>query len=309
MLNIIQKRKYTYAFSLTLVILSIVLLLTQGLKLGIDFRGGTLMEVQFEPKTVSGSEKQTEAKIPNRDEIKAKLGDLKLNDLIVQSSDNNKFILRYIASDENLNEQVLQKLNEFGDNVKKLRVDFIGASISDQLKNNAVWAIILAIIGIAGYIAWAFRKVSYPIESWQYGVGAIIALAHDIIITLGAFVLLGKFYGVEVGIPFVAALLTILGYSVNDTIVVYDRIRENLTRSDAKKDFEDIVNKSINETLARSINTSATVIIVLLAIIFFGGESIKYFSLALLIGVTFGTYSSIFVASALLVSSYRYRQK
>jgi len=130
MLNIIQKRKYTYAFSLTLVILSIVLLLTQGLKLGIDFRGGTLMEVQFEPKTVSGSEKQTEAKIPNRDEIKAKLGDLKLNDLIVQSSDNNKFILRYIASDENLNEQVLQKLNEFGDNVKKLRVDFIGASLS-----------------------------------------------------------------------------------------------------------------------------------------------------------------------------------
>ncbi len=256
------------------------------------------MEVQFTPK-----EDQADFKIPTRDEIREKLSELNLNDLIVQSSDDNKFILRYIASDENLNEQVLQKLNEFGDNVEKLRVDFIGASISKQLKKNAIWAIVLAIIGIAGYIAWAFRKVSYPIASWQYGIGAIIALAHDIIITLGAFVLLGKFFGVEIGIPFVAALLTILGYSVNDTIVVYDRIRENLIKSSTKENFENIVNRSIKETLARSINTSATVIIVLLAIILFGGESIKYFSIALLIGVAFGTYSSIFVASALLVSS------
>ncbi len=304
-MDIISKRKYTYIFSSILILVSLILLFTQGLKLGIDFKGGTLLEVQFTPKeTKNSNEQQQEFKSPTRDEIKEKINDLNLNDLIVQSSDDNRFILRYIASDENLNEQVLQKLNEFGDNVEKLRVDFVGASISDQLKKNALWAIILAIFGIAGYIAWAFRKVSYPIDSWQYGMGAIIALAHDIIITLGAFVLLGKFFGVEIGIPFVAALLTILGYSVNDTIVVYDRIRENILRSSAKENFENIVNKSINETLARSINTSATVIIVLLAIIFFGGESIKYFSIALLIGVGFGTYSSIFVASALLVSSY-----
>lgn len=309
MLNIIQKRKYTYIFSATLVVVSIVLLLTQGLRLGRDFKGGTLLEVQFTPKTVANEKKQADFKSPSRDEILKKLNDLKLKDLMVQPSDNNKFILRYMASDENLNEQVLQKLGEFGDNVKKLRVDFVGASISKQLKKKAVWAIVLAIIGIAGYIAWAFRKVSYPIASWQYGVGAIIALAHDIIITLGAFVLLGKFYGVEVGIPFIAALLTILGYSVNDTIVVYDRIRENLIKSNSKENFESIVNKSIKETLARSINTSATVIFVLLAMILFGGESIKYFSIALLIGVGFGTYSSIFVASALLVSSYNFNLK
>ncbi|HFC36153.1 MAG TPA: protein translocase subunit SecF [Candidatus Moranbacteria bacterium] len=309
MLNIIQKRKYTYIFSATLVVISIVLLLTQGLKLGRDFKGGTLLEVQFTPKTVAGEKKQSDFKSPSRDEILKKLSDLKLKDLMVQPSNNNKFILRYMASDENLNEQVLQKLGEFGDNVQKLRVDFVGASISKQLKKKAVWAIVLAVVGIAGYIAWAFRKVSYPIASWQYGVGAIIALAHDIIITLGAFVLLGKFYGVEIGIPFIAALLTILGYSVNDTIVVYDRIRENLIKSNSKENFENIVNKSIKETLARSINTSATVIFVLLTMILFGGESIKYFSIALLIGVGFGTYSSIFVASALLVSSYNFNLK
>lgn len=303
-MNIISKRKYTYVFSLILILTSVILLFTQGLKLGIDFKGGTLLEVQFTSITKEeGSENKTVFKAPSHDEVEQKLKVLELNDLIVQSSDDNKFILRYVASDENLNEQVLQKLSEFGDNVEKLRVDFVGASISNQLKKNALWAIVLAIFGIAGYIAWAFRKVSYPIDSWQYGMGAIIALAHDIIITLGVFVLLGKFFGVEIGIPFVAALLTILGYSVNDTIVVYDRIRENILHSSTKENFENIVNKSINETLARSINTSATVIIVLLTIIFFGGESIKYFSIALLVGVGFGTYSSIFVASALLVSS------
>ena len=132
---------------------------------------------------------------------------------------------------------------------------------------------------------------------------------HDILITVGVFVILGKFWGVEVGVPFIAALLTILGYSVNDTIVVFDRTRENILRSGAKEDFEDIVNRSLNETLARSINTSLTVILVLFALVFFGGESIRYFSVALLFGVTFGTYSSIFVASALLVTIYKYQIK
>ncbi len=306
-MRIIQKRKYTYGFSLVMVIASMVFLSIWGLRLGIDFKGGTLMEIKFSPKENS-EQAVKDFHSPSRDEIKSKLKNLNLNDLMVQTSDDNKIILRYIASDENLNEKVVAKLGEFNDNVEKLRVDFVGASISDQLKKNALWAIVLAIFGIAGYIAWAFRKVSYPIKSWQYGIGAIIALAHDIIITLGVFSLLGKFMGVEVGIPFVAALLTILGYSVNDTIVVYDRIRENLIRSNYKDDFEEIVNKSISETLARSINTSATVILVLLAIILFGGESIRYFSVALLVGVAFGTYSSIFVASALLVSSNKFKK-
>jgi preprotein translocase subunit SecF len=159
------------------------------------------------------------------------------------------------------------------------------------------------------YIAWAFRKVSHPVPSWKYGLGAVVALIHDILITIGVFSALGHFTGIEVGVPFVAALLTILGFSVHDTIVVYDRTRENLLRSSSKEQFPDVVNKSLNETLVRSINTSLTVIITLLAIFLFGGDSIRDFSLALLVGVTFGTYSSIFIASALLVTSYNLQQK
>lgn len=295
MLNIIDKRKYAYVISAALIIFSVAVLFIWGLKLGIDFKGGTLMEVQFSDEA------------PVIQDIQEKLGELNLNSLTIQPSEDNKTILRYIASDEELNEKVVERFREFDESAKQLRVDFIGASISKQIKENALMAIILAVIAIALYIAWAFRKVSYPIPSWQYGLGAVIALAHDIIITLGIFIILGHFWEIEIGIPFVAALLTILGYSVNDTIVVYDRIRENILRSGAKENFENIVNKSLNETLARSINTSLTVVVVLLAVIFFGGETIKFFSVALLAGIIFGTYSSIYVASALLVSSYNYK--
>ncbi|MFC1608571.1 protein translocase subunit SecF [Patescibacteria group bacterium] len=304
MLQIINKRKYTYVASVILVITSIVLLVTVGLKPGIDFKGGTLMEVQF-----SEGEGEELVAIPSNDDVKVGLAELNLSDLIVQSSENNSFILRYIESNEETNEQVMEKLRSLNENMEQKRVDFIGSSISNQIKKNAIIAVLLAVAGVAFYIAWAFRKVSYPVPSFEYGMGAIIALAHDLLIVIGVFVLLGWFMGIEVGIPFIAALLTILGYSVNDTIVVYDRIRENLIKSSKNADFEEVVNKSINETIARSINTSLTVIVVLLAIIFFGGMSIKYFSVALLVGVIFGTYSSVFVASALLVSSYNYKKK
>ncbi|MFC1644634.1 protein translocase subunit SecF [Patescibacteria group bacterium] len=303
MLQIIDKRKYAYIVSAVLVAISIALIFSIGLKPGIDFKGGTLMEVQF-----SEGDGEEKAVIPTNEGVRAGLAELNLSDLIIQSSENNSFILRYIESDEKTNEGVVEKLKELNQNMTQKRVDFIGSSISGQIKKNAIIAVIVAVIGVALYIAWAFRKVSYPVPSSEYGMGAIVALAHDLILTLGIFVLLGKFLGVEVGIPFIAALLTILGYSVNDTIVVYDRIRENLMRSGNKVDFEKIVNKSLNETLARSINTSLTVVAVLLAIVFFGGESIKYFSVALLAGVIFGTYSSVFVASALLVSSYNYKK-
>ena len=192
---------------------------------------------------------------------------------------------------------------------KQLRLDFVNSSVSNELRQNSLWAILWAIFGIMAYVAWAFRRVSRPVASWKYGAGAVIALAHDVLITIGVFSVLGHFKGIEVGVPFIAALLTILGFSVHDTIVVYDRTRENLLRSSLKEKFPEIVNRSLNETLVRSINTSMTVIITLLAIYFFGGESIKDFSLALLIGVGFGTYSSIFVASALLVTFYKFQIK
>lgn len=293
MLNIIQKRIYTYIFSSITVVMSIVAVSLWGLNLGIDFKGGTLIEVQFST---------TAPEVPV---VTESLTEISLQSLTIQPTGENTLFLRYLSSDETTNEKVLEKLKTFDTDLKLLRTDFIGGSVSDQIKKQAIVGIILSVIGIALYVAWAFRRVSGIVTSFEYGLGAIIALIHDIIITVGAFAFLGKFYGIEVGVPFVAALLTILGYSVNDTIVVYDRVRENLLRAHKKEDFEITVNRSLNETLGRSFNTSFTVIITLLAITLFGGESIRYFALAILIGVTFGTYSSIYVASALLVTRYK----
>jgi len=298
MLQIIQKRKYTYWFSGILTTASFILLFTVGLRLGIDFKGGTLMEVQF-----------TTEQVPQISEIEKNLSDLSLKSLTLQASDNKSILLRYLASDENSNDQVIAKLKTLDPNIVQLRTDFIGGSVSEQIKKNAVSGIILSVLGIAAYIAWAFRRVSGTVGSWEYGMGAVIALVHDIVVVIGIFVVLGWYFNIEVGIPFIAALLTILGYSVNDTIVVFDRVRENLLRAAKKEDFEITVNRSINETLGRSINTSLTVIITLFAITIYGGESIRYFGLALLIGVIFGTYSSIYVASALLVTRYKMKMR
>lgn len=298
MLQIIQKRKYAYWLSGILTTVSLILLFTWGLRLGIDFKGGTLMEVQF-----------SEEPVPPVPEVEKSLADISLQSLTVQATDNRGLLLRYLASDESANERVLERLKTFDPNVAQLRTDFIGGSVSDQIRRNALTGIVLSVLSIALYIAWAFRRVSGTVTSWEYGLGAVIALAHDILVTIGIFVLLGRYYNIEVGVPFIAALLTILGYSVNDTIVVYDRVRENLLRSHKKEDFEITVNRSLNETLGRSINTSLTVIITLFAITIYGGDSIRYFGLALLIGVIFGTYSSVYIASALLVTRYKMKTK
>lgn len=292
MRQLIQQRKYFYAFSIVITIASIAMLSMWGLKLGIDFRGGTLLEVSW-----------SEGKIPEKSAIEEMLVKVpRVESLVVQTSGDRNTLIRYASSDETVNEAVFAELKKTDENIELIRSEFIGASVSESIKKNAIIALILAVIGIILYIAWAFRGVSRPVSSWHYGVQATVALAHDIVITLGVFSFLGKFYGIEVGAPFIAALLTILGYSVNDTIVVYDRIRENLIRSGGKEDFEGVVNRSLNQTIARSFNTSFTVIIVLIAISIFGGESIRSFAVALLIGVSAGTYSSIYIATALLVT-------
>jgi len=295
MYNIISKTKYSYAFSIILMMLSIASLFTWGLKFGIDFTGGTLMEIKFANA------------VPANQELEDNLKDINLKSLTLQSTTNNSVLIRYASEEDAVNQSVVKKMTEKYADSKQLRVDYINSSVSDELRKNSLWALVWAVAGIMAYIAWAFRKVSRPVESWKYGAGAVIALAHDIIITVGIFSVLGHFKGIEVDISFIAALLTILGFSVHDTIVVYDRTRENLLRSSAREQFPEIVNRSLNETLVRSINTSLAVIITLLAIYIFGGESIKNFSLALLIGIGFGTYSSIFVASALLVTIYKFR--
>jgi preprotein translocase subunit SecF len=297
MLNIISKTKYAYIFSGTLTLLSILSLFVWHLKFGIDFTGGTLMEVRFANS------------VPANQEIQDNLKDLNLNGLTIQKSSNNSTLLRYASEDDKINSDVWNKLHEVYPDSTQLKVNYINSTISKELKSKSIWAVLVAAIGIMAYIAWAFRKVSRPIASWKYGLGAVIALIHDILITVGVFSILGHFLGVEVDIPFIAALLTILGFSVHDTIVVYDRTRENLLKGSSKEPFPSVVNKSLNETLVRSINTSMTVIATLLAIYIFGGASIKNFALALLIGIFFGTYSSIFIASALLVTSYQFQTK
>jgi preprotein translocase subunit SecF len=296
MYNILGKRKYFYIFSGTLMLLSVIALSVWGLKYGLDFTGGTLAEFQ-----ISNSKFQNE-------EIKSVLKEADIEDAVITPTENNSILIRYGNSSDEKNQEVLAKLKEKYPDIQNTRLDYIGPSISSELKSKAVWALLVAVIGIAAYVAYAFRKVSRPVESWKYGVGAVVALIHDVLITVGIFAIIGHFFNIEIDSTFIAALLTILGFSVHDTIVVYDRTRENLLRSGGEK-FDETVNRSLNETMARSINTSLTVLITLLAIFIFGGASIKNFTLALLIGITFGTYSSIFVASALIVDWWKWEKK
>lgn len=300
MFPIIQKRKIPFTISILLVIASFVLVFTLGLKPGLDFTGGTLLEFNF-----------SEAR-PQISEVQQALAPLNLGSMVLQQTGDKGYLLKTQYIDETQHQNVLTNLRksfEKGNNkVLENKIETIGPSVSSELKAQAVKMGIAVVIGIVLYIAYSFRKVSRPIASWKFGVAAVVALVHDVIITVGIFVLLGHYFGVEVDIAFVVAMLTILGYSVNDTIVVFDRIREKLIRSSSKV-FAETVNIAVNETIARSINTSLTVMLTLLALFFYGGSSIHYFSLALIIGVFFGTYSSIFVASSLLVSWEEWERK
>jgi len=302
MRQIIQKRKTWFIVSSVLVALSILSLIAWGLKPAIDFTGGSLLEIKFNKN------------VPTTDEVKEKLGELEIaGGIVLQQTGEDGMIIRMKPDDEETHQTVVTKLRDSFDsegvaNIEEMRFESIGPAIGQELKKKAIISIVLVLIAIVLYIAWAFRKVSWPIASWKYGLIAIIALFHDIIITLGVFAILGQFMHLEVGLPFVAALLTILGYSVNDSIVVFDRVRENLAKH-GKGDFENLVNSSVNQTIVRSLNTSITTFLVLLMIFIFGGASIKFFVLALMIGVALGTYSSIFIASPLLVVWYKVVKK
>lgn len=287
MLNIIGNRKIYFIFSSILVILSIAALAVWGLKLSVDFTGGAISEISFNAR-------------PDKALIEDVLRDLDLGNIAIIPSGNNEFIIKTKTIDEETHQKMVSAITAKFSDVKEMKFDSIGPIIGAELKTKAIWAVLTGILGIGFYVSWAFRKVSRPVSSWKYGVVSVLALFHDTIIPIGAFSFLGHYRGVEVDIAFIAAILTILGYSINDTIVVFDRTRENLIKHNSK-DFEQVVNKSVNQTLIRSFNTSLTVIIVLFALYIFGAESLKYFALALIIGVTVGTYSSVFIASPLLV--------
>jgi len=284
--KIIQKKNIWLAISGVLFVIFLAAMLAWGLKLGIDFTGGSLLEVSFK-----GSR-------PTVARVEAGLAELKLSSLIVQPAGEQDLQLKFQETSEEVHQSVLAKLNRLAP-AEELRFESVGPSIGQELKTKSLYAIFFVLVAVLIYISYVFRKVSKPVASWKYGLSAIIAMFHDAVITVGVFAVLGHVYGTEINTAFVAAVLTVLGYSVHDSIVVFDRIRENLPKSDL--DFPGTVNMSLNQTLGRSINTSLTTLLVLTSIVLFGGATIRPFALALAIGIFIGTYSSIFFASPLLV--------
>lgn len=356
MINIVKHSKIWFFVSGALVLASIIALLKFGLKPGIDFTGGSLLEVKFKNR-------------PDISQVQEALSGMNLGSVTTQPIESDKMVMRMRFITETEHQDILVKLREkFGageevatevltatasaeetkneklkvesisgnvadikfelptendkkdDSVVKTvvqnsvpsvseeRFETIGPAVSATIREKSIYTALAVILSVVACIAYSFRKVSKPIKSWKYGVAAVVALLHDIIITMGVFALLGEYKGVDVGIPFVVAILTILGYSVNNTIVVFDRIRENLIKR-GTDNFDETVNIGIVESIARTFNTSFTTLLSLVAIYFFGGSSIQYFSLALIVGMIFGTYSCIFLASPLLLEWNRFSKK
>lgn len=300
-LKIIKRRKIFLAIAGIVILIGVIGFFAFGLKYSIDFTGGSLMELEF----ING-------KRPDNNAINDALANFSLKSLSIQPIGEKGVILRMENIDEAKHQAILEKLDSWSSssnnasstpgilaNISEKQFDSIGPSIGSELKTKTIYAVFISLVLIALFITWSFRRVSRRVPSWKYGVCALIALFHDIMLVVGIFVFLGRYYGTVVDVSFIAALLTILGYSVEDTIVIFDRIRENLPKMSGT--FEDIVDASINEVFVRSIHASGTTFVSLIPVYLFGGSNIKVFSLALLIGLISGTYSSIFIASPLLV--------
>lgn len=286
MLDIVGKRYWWFLLSLVVILPGMLSLATHGLKLSIDFTGGTLWELQMSRPVQPG-------------DVQAVLATQGFGDSLVQTSQNNivQIRMKELKEGSTTKANLTKALeNKFGP-TKELELTSVGPSLGTAIRNHAIVAIILASIGILIYIAYAFRNTQNP---FLYGIAAIIAMLHDVAVVVGIFSILGWLRGTEVDSLFVTAVLTVIGFSVHDTIVVFDRVRENLQRPHGRT-FEETVNYSVVQTLVRSLNTSLTVLFTLAALYLFGGESTKDFVLALLIGIASGTYSSIFNASQVIV--------
>jgi preprotein translocase subunit SecF len=294
-MDIIGKRKIWYFISVLMIVPGLISLVLWGLKLGIDFNAGQM-------SIVRGTITESQAN-------KASNG-LGFQDVQVVPSGSNQTQIRFRdPSPQGQHEANHQKFKTAlaQAHIEELSFDSVGPAVSKDIARNAILSLLFVSVAIVLYIAYAFRNAPPPVSPWSFGFMAIAALLHDALFVLGVFSLLGHFFGVEIDALFVTAILTVIGFSVHDTIVVFDRIRENLRRE--KGTFEQIVNTSILETVARSINTSLTVLLTLMALFLFGGQSIRLFVLALMIGIASGTYSSIFNASPLLVTLHNYRLK
>ncbi len=286
-MNIIKLRKVWYAASIILVGGSIVAVAVFGLKQGIDFTGGSLLSVRFDQR-------------PTPAQAEASFSSLQLGGMTVQPVGENDMNFRMKALSEEAHQNVLNSLTTSYGKTSELQFNSIGPSVGEELRSKSLTALAIVFLAILIYVAWAFRKITAPIQSWKYGVITIITAFHDVALPIGVFALLGHWRGDEIGTPFIAAILTIMGYSINDTIVVFDRVRENLQKTSGT--FEEIVERSVQQTKLRSFNTSMTTLLAMIAVYLFGGASIKDFALALIVGIATGTYSSIFIASPLLVT-------
>jgi len=291
-MNISKNLKYFFILPGLLSLAAVIALGLWGLRPGIDLAGGSLLQVTYQDNR------------PPVQQVQKITEPLELGEVRVQPADQSSYILRTRALAEDEHNQLTAVLGGLG-SMQEDQFTTIGPTIGAELLQKAWIAIVLVVLCTIIFIAWAFRGVSKPVQSWKYGIVAIVTLLHDILVPAGLFAVLGRFVGAEVDALFIVALLTILGISINDTIVVFDRIRENLRFNEDKgrrEEFEEVVGRSITQTIARSINTSLTVVIVLAALYLLGPVVTKNFALTLIVGMIAGTYSSIFLASPLLVA-------
>lgn len=282
---VITYRKIFYAISALLIGFSIFAISFWGLNFGIDFTGGSILETTFVQPT----------------DIKPVLANLGHGQAVVRETDGNGYLIRTHNMTEPERQELTNAITQLGGEI--IRLDSVGPILGQELQKKAVWSIILVVLAILIFITYTFRHVSEPVASWKYGLVAIVALAHDVLIPTGVFALLGSTGGFEIDALFVTALLVILGFSIHDTIVVFDRTREHLKNGELKrKPFAEVVGGAVSETFSRSINTSLTTMFALLVLWVLGPEAVKNFALAMIIGVGVGTYSSIFIGSPLLVT-------
>ncbi|MEK9170242.1 MAG: protein translocase subunit SecF [Patescibacteria group bacterium] len=284
------KYKYLFiGFSVLLTALAIISMIVFGFKAGVDLKGGTLWQIKLQNQIAAADLETYLRSLPDLEDAG-----------VAKDSSGQIFLIRAKEISEADHQKYLSALGEKFGNIEEMRFESIGPAIGKELRDNALIAFVAVLFGISLYIAFAFRKVSYPVSSWKYGFATLISLFHDALIPAGVLALLGWWRGVELDTNFIVAILVIMGFSVHDTIVVFDRIRENLSLSKDKNNLGKIINDSVNQTFARSVNTSLTLVIVLTVLYFLGASSLAYFTLIILLGTIIGTYSSIFVASPLL---------
>jgi len=291
MINLMRYKYVFFIISLLAIIPGCYFFARYGLRLSIDFTGGSLLEIQ-------NSNIKTSADI---EKVKTMFKNDKLELAAVQNSGAGTYLFRAKEIKTEEKTKIMTQIESNFGPTAELRFENVGPVIGKELTMKALQSIVLASVAIVIYIAYAFREIPKPYSPWKFGIAAVVALIHDVLVVVGVFAALGHFVGVEVDALFVTAILTVIGFSVHDTIVVFDRIRENLRRTAGKTDFTQVVNDSLVQTLARSLNTSITVLLMLFALILFGGETIRWFIVALFVGVFSGTYSSIFNAAPLLV--------